>query len=122
MIGIHRLTDNFKRAALDGAFRGYDDEVIEMIYYLKKNDGIQVGPSAALNFVGAVKLARKLGRGHTIATLICDHGDRYKSMIFNDKYLKEHALNPQIYKKDKADLSFVHESEDERNSCSHFTD
>lgn len=122
MIGIHRLTDNFKWANLDGAFRGYDDEVIEMIYYLKQNDGIQVGPSAALNFVGAVKLARKLGRGNTICTIICDHGDRYKSMIFNDEYLKEHGLNPQLYKKDKNELSFVHENVEEKNACSHFTD
>jgi len=60
-IGINRATANFNRARLDGAFRGTDQQVIEMAQYLLKHDGLFVGSSAALNVVGAVKLAQKIG-------------------------------------------------------------
>lgn len=61
-IGIGRETANFATAKLDGAFRGTDREAVEMAHYLLRNEGIFVGPSAALNVVGAVKLARQLGK------------------------------------------------------------
>ena len=60
-----------------------------MAYHLKQNDGILIGPSAAINVVGAVKLAQKLGPGHSVATVICDSGDRYKSKLFNDEFLRK---------------------------------
>ena len=77
-VGIHCLTNNFAKSQLDGAIRVNDQEVIEMIYYLNKYDGIQIGPSSAMNCCGAVKLARKLGPGHSIATILFDAGERYK--------------------------------------------
>jgi len=93
-IGINRATANFKRAKLDGAFRGSDRQVIEMSQYLLKHDGLFVGSSAALNVVGAVKLARKLGKGHTIATILCDGGGRYQSRMYNPEWLAEKGLTP----------------------------
>lgn len=93
-IGINRATANFKRAKLDGAFRGSDRQVIEMSQYLLKHDGLFVGSSAALNVVGAVKLARKLGKGHTIATILCDGGGRYQSRMYNPEWLTEKGLTP----------------------------
>lgn len=93
-IGINRETANFRRAKLDGAFQGNDQEVIEMAYYLLKHDGLFVGSSAALNVVGAVRLARKLGQGKVIATILCDGGGRYQSRMFNPDWLAEKGLTP----------------------------
>jgi cysteine synthase A len=65
-----------------------------MSQYLLKHDGLFVGSSAALNVVGAVKLARKLGKGHTIATILCDGGGRYQSRMYNPEWLAEKGLTP----------------------------
>ncbi|MFN5855371.1 MAG: cysteine synthase A [Pseudanabaenaceae cyanobacterium] len=94
-IGINRETANFRRAKLDGAFQGTDQEVIEMAHYLLKHDGLFIGSSAALNVVGAVRLARQLGPGKTIATILCDGGGRYQSRMFNDAWLAEKGLTPR---------------------------
>lgn len=75
-IGINRITQNFKLAQIDGAFRGTDQEALDMAYYLLRREGIFVGPSAALNVVGAVKLARQLPQGSTVVTVLCDGGER----------------------------------------------
>jgi cysteine synthase len=93
-IGINRGTANFYRAKLDGAFQGSDLEAIEMAHYLLKHDGLFLGSSAALNVVGAVKLARKLGKGKIIATILCDGGGRYQSRMFNSQWLAEKQLTP----------------------------
>ena len=65
-----------------------------MAQYLLKHDGLFIGSSAALNAVGAVKLARKLGKGHTIATILCDGGGRYQSRMYNPEWLAEKGLSP----------------------------
>eukprot|EP00123_Amoebidium_parasiticum_P007639 comp18249_c0_seq1/m.19223 comp18249_c0_seq1/g.19223 ORF comp18249_c0_seq1/g.19223 comp18249_c0_seq1/m.19223 type:complete len:354 (-) comp18249_c0_seq1:303-1364(-) len=91
-IGITRLTANFERAKVDGAYQGTDREAVEMAHYLLRNDGLFVGPSAALNCVGAVKLARELGPGHTVVTVLCDGGDRYRSKVFDHKFLQNKDL------------------------------
>jgi len=93
-IGINRETANFARAKLDGAFEGSDLEMIEMAYYLLRHDGLFMGSSAALNVVGAVRLARQLGPGHVIATILCDGGGRYQSRMFNAEWLAEKNLTP----------------------------
>ena len=93
-IGINRATANFNRARLDGAFQGTDQQVIEMSQYLLKHDGLFIGSSAALNVIGAIKLARKLGKGHTIATILCDGGGRYQSRMYNPEWLAEKGLTP----------------------------
>jgi cysteine synthase A len=81
-IGIGRITNNFKQAKLDKAMQCSDTEAMEMAYYLMRNDGLFVGPSAALNVCGAVKLARELGPGHTIVTVLCDGGERYVNYYY----------------------------------------
>ncbi|XP_031119741.1 cysteine synthase 2-like [Ipomoea triloba] len=93
-IRINRLTENFKLAKLDGAFRGTDMEAVEMSRYLLKNDGLFVGSSSAMNCVGAVRAARALGPGHTIVTILCDSGMRHLSKFFNYEYLSQHGLTP----------------------------
>lgn len=81
-IGIGRITDNFKQARLDGAFLCTDREAVEMVHYLMRNEGLYVGPSAALNVCGAVKTARLLGPGHVIVTVLCDGGERCRHDYF----------------------------------------
>ncbi|KAL0306261.1 UNVERIFIED_CONTAM: Cysteine synthase 2 [Sesamum radiatum] len=93
-IGINRLTENFKLAALDGAFRGSDMEAVEMSRYLLKSDGLFLGSSSAMNCVGAVKVAQKMGPGHTIVTILCDSGMRHLSKFYDAQYLSEHGLTP----------------------------
>ncbi|GLJ07163.1 hypothetical protein SUGI_0060170 [Cryptomeria japonica] len=93
-IGINRVTRNFQMARLDGAFRGTDMEAVEMSRFLLKNDGLFVGSSSAMNCVGAVRVARLLGPGHTIVTILCDSGMRHLSKFYNPQYLSAHNLTP----------------------------
>ncbi|KAK3010050.1 hypothetical protein RJ639_012819 [Escallonia herrerae] len=93
-IGINRLTENFKMAELDGAFRGTDMEAVEMSRFLLKNDGLFVGSSSAMNCVGAFRVAQLIGPGHTIVTILCDNGMRHLSKFHNARYLSQHGLTP----------------------------
>lgn len=93
-IGINRVTANFKRAALDGAFKGSDQEAVEMARYLLRREGLFVGSSAAMNCVGAVKAARRLGPGHTVVTVLCDGGHRHLSKFHSAAYLEAQGLTP----------------------------
>jgi cysteine synthase A len=88
-IATERISGNLRAAipTIDGAFIGTDHEAIEMAYYLKEYEGLIVGSSAALNLVGAVKTALKMGEGHTIVTVICDTGKNYMSKLYNHSYL-----------------------------------
>lgn len=95
-IGLDRVTENFRLAKIDGAFLSTDQEMIQMAYHLLRKDGIFIGPSAAVNVVGAVKLAQKLGPGHTIVTILCDSGERYRSKLFNLDWMKEQKLDQWI--------------------------
>lgn len=104
-IGINRLTENFKLAKLDGAFRGTDMEAVEMSRYLLKNDGLFIGSSSAMNCVGAVRVAKALGPGHTIVTILCDSGMRHLSKFHNAEYLFEHGLTPSATGLEFLDLS-----------------
>jgi cysteine synthase A len=91
-VGIGRLTANFSAARVDNAFVGSDQEIVDMAYFLLRNEGLLVGPSAALNVVGAVKAARLLGPGATVVTVICDGGERYRGKLFNRGWLLEQGL------------------------------
>ncbi|WP_095991746.1 cysteine synthase A [Cystobacter fuscus] len=92
-IGIMRLTENFRRARVDEAMRLSDQQMIEMLYHLAREDALVVGTSAALNVRAAYELARRhLGQGLRIVTLLCDHGSRYSSKIFNPDFLASKQL------------------------------
>ena len=106
-IGIGRITANFSQGELDGAMRGTDQEAVDMAYWLMRNEGLCLGPSAALNVVGAVKLARRLGEGKTVVTVLCDSGERYSSKLYNDEWLAKHKLRPSAAALTGKDLSFV---------------
>ncbi|GLT31055.1 hypothetical protein SLA2020_058210 [Shorea laevis] len=93
-IGINRVTQNFVKARLDGAFRGTDKEAVEMSRFLLKNDGLFLRSSSAMNCVGAVRVAQALGPGHTIVTIVCDSGMRHLSKFYDAQYLSQHGLAP----------------------------
>ncbi|GFQ04319.1 cysteine synthase 2 [Phtheirospermum japonicum] len=96
-IGINRLTENFQMSELDGAFRGSDKEAVEMSRYLLKKDGLFLGSSSAMNCVGAFKVARQMGPGHTIVTILCDSGMRHLSKFYNAEYLSQYGLTPSAF-------------------------
>lgn len=93
-IGLPRVTPNFREAKVDKGITGTNQEIVDMAYFLLRNDGIFVGPSAALNAVGAVKMARELGPGSTVVTILCDGGDRYRSKLYNREWLEAEKLLP----------------------------
>jgi cysteine synthase A len=91
-IGQGRVTANLEGLTIDHPFRVSDEEMLEVLYDLVMHEGLCLGGSAGINIAGAVKLARELGPGHTIVTVLCDHGSRYQSKLFNPDFLKEKGL------------------------------
>jgi cysteine synthase A len=91
-IGISFVTENFKHAQIDQSFQIEDKEALPYIFNLIKNEGLCLGGSAAINIAGAVKLAKELGPGHTIVTILCDYGDRYQSKLYNPMFLRRRNL------------------------------
>ncbi len=92
-IGIMRLTANFKRAVVDDAVRVTDQEMIEMLYHLAREDALVVGTSAALNARAAYEVSKaRRGQKLRIVTFLCDHGSRYASKIFNPDFLTSKSL------------------------------
>lgn len=91
-IGQGRVTANLEGLAVDFPFRIADEEMLEVIYDLVQHEGLCLGGSSGVNVAGAIKLAKELGPGHTIVTVLCDHGSRYQSKLFNPEFLKEKGL------------------------------
>ena len=83
---------NLAALELDFSCRVDDDEALPLIYDLLKEEGISVGGSAGINMAGAMAMARELGPGHTIVTILCDSGSRYQSKLFNPEYLWKRKL------------------------------
>ncbi len=91
-IGTARVTKNFDKAIVDDAFQTDDVEALNLVYDLIEKQKIVLGGSSGINIAGAIKLAKKMGPGKTIVTILCDHGKRYASKIFNKKFLKSKNL------------------------------
>ena len=91
-IGTARITKNFDKALVDDAFQTDDIEALNIVYDLIEKQKIILGGSSGINIAGAIKLARKMGPGKTIVTILCDHGKRYASKIFNKEFLKSKNL------------------------------
>jgi cysteine synthase A len=94
-IGQARITKNLEGAPIDDAYRIGDPVILEMLYFLLKNEGLFLGSSSAINLCGAVKLARQRGKGQTIVTILCDGGQRYISKLYRPMWLKEQGLTPK---------------------------
>ena len=91
-IGTARITRNFDKALIDDAFQTNDTEALNIVYDLIEKQKIILGGSSGINIAGAIKLAKKMGPGKNIVTILCDHGKRYASKIFNKDFLKSKNL------------------------------
>ena len=91
-IGTGRITKNFDKAIVDDAFQTDDVEALKIVYDLIEKQKIVLGGSSGINIAGAIKLAKNMGPGKTIVTILCDHGKRYASKIFNREFLKSKNL------------------------------
>lgn len=91
-IGQGRITANLVDAPIDDAYQIPDEEALPIVFQLLKEEGLCLGGSSGINVAGAIRLARDLGPGHTIVTILCDYGTRYQSKLFNPVFLKEKNL------------------------------
>ena len=91
-IGQGRITANIDGAAVDEAYQIPDAEALGYVFDLLKHEGLCLGGSSGINVAGAVRLARELGPGHTVVTVLCDFGTRYNSKMFNPAFLAEKGL------------------------------
>jgi cysteine synthase A len=91
-IGQSRVPENLNGVQIDDAERIEDAEALEQIYDVLIHEGLSVGTSAGINIAAAIRVAKRLGPGHTVATILCDGGARYASKLFNVPFLKEKGL------------------------------
>ena len=91
-IGQGRITKNIEGLRIDHPYRVSDAEALEQIFDLSQHEGLTLGGSSGVNIAGAVRLARDLGPGKTIVTVLCDYGARYQSRLYNRAYLEERGL------------------------------
>ena len=96
-IGQSRVPGNLEGVAIDGALRIPDSEALEQVYDLLVHEGLSIGGSAGLNVAAAIRVARELGPGHTIVTILCDGGARYQSKLFNSGFLRSKGLVPPAW-------------------------
>jgi cysteine synthase A len=91
-IGQGRITANIKDAPVDMAFQIPDDEALPVVFDLLEHEGLCLGGSSGINVAGAIRMARELGPGKTIVTILCDYGTRYQSKLFNPAFLRSKNL------------------------------
>jgi cysteine synthase A len=91
-IGQGRITANLEGLRVDMPYQIPDDEMLSVIYDLATHEGLIMGGSTGINVAGAIRMARDLGPGHTIVTILCDQGARYQSKIYNPAFLRERGL------------------------------
>jgi cysteine synthase A len=91
-IGQGRITRNLEGAPVDHAYQIGDAEALEIVFDLLAHEGLCLGGSSGINIGGAMRLARELGPGHVIVTILCDYGTRYQSKLFNPAFLRSKGL------------------------------
>ena len=99
-VGLSRLTANLRRGldmgVIDSAVRCTDQEAVSMSRYLLRHEGLYLGSSSAMNCAGAVKVAKELGPGHVIVTLLCDGGNRHRERFWSDAYVRGQGIDPDL--------------------------
>jgi cysteine synthase len=93
-IGQGRVTGNLEGAPIDDAYQIPDTEMLPILYDLLQTEGLLMGGSTGINIAGAIRLARELGPGKTIVTILCDSGSRYQSKLFNPEFMRSKGLPP----------------------------
>jgi cysteine synthase A len=108
-IGQGRITANLEDAPVDHAFQIGDTEAVEIVFDLLEHEGLCMGSSSGINIAGAMRLARELGPGHTIVTILCDFGTRYQSKLYNPDFLRSKNLPVPHWLERKSTLSIPFE-------------
>jgi cysteine synthase A len=96
-IGQGRITKNIEGAPIDTAFQIPDEEAIPITFDLLSEEGLCLGGSSGINVAGAIRLAREMGPGHTIVTILCDGGSRYASKLYNPEFLRSKNLPVPVW-------------------------
>ena len=91
-IGQNRVTANLEGAPIDDAYEISDEEMLPILFDLLEHEGLCLGGSTGINVAGAIRMAKEMGPGHTIVTVLCDFGTRYQSKLFNPEFLKSKGL------------------------------
>ena len=91
-IGQGRVTANLEGAPIDDAYEIPDEEALPVVFDLLEHEGLCMGGSTGINVAAAMRMARDMGPGHTIVTVLCDYGNRYQSKLFNPEFLREKGL------------------------------
>ena len=91
-IGQGRITANLQDVIVDRQYRITDTEALQVIFELNQLEGICLGGSSGINVAGAIMMAKDMGPGHTIVTILCDYGQRYQSKVYNPEFLREKGL------------------------------
>jgi cysteine synthase A len=109
-IGQGRITANLDGFSPDFSYQIPDDEALPIIFDLIQEEGLCVGGSTGINIAGAIRLARELGPGHTIVTVLCDFGTRYQSKLFNPEFLRGKNLPIPEWMAQKSEISVPYEA------------
>ena len=104
-IGQGRITANLEGAPVDMAWEIPDAESVEQVFHLVRHEGLVMGGSTGVNVAGAIRMARELGPGHTIVTVLCDYGNRYASKLFNPEFLRSKHLPVPEWLADDAEIA-----------------
>ncbi|HMN71332.1 MAG TPA: cysteine synthase A [Rhodoblastus sp.] len=104
-IGQGRVTKNLEGVEVDTAYQIQDDEALRVVFELAENEGLLLGGSSGVNVAGAIRLAKEMGRGHTIVTPLCDSGGRYAAKMFNPEFLRSKNLPVPGWMERKSDIA-----------------
>jgi cysteine synthase len=104
-IGLGRVTPIIREARVDEAYLIPDEEAVAVIFELLEHEGLCLGGSTGINVAGAIRLARQLGPGHTIVTVLCDGGNRYQSKLFNPDFMRSRKLPVPEWLERKTDIT-----------------
>jgi cysteine synthase A len=91
-IGQSRITANLEGAPVDRAYQIPDEEAVPVVFDLLEHEGLCLGGSSGINVAGAIRMAKEMGPGHTIVTVLCDYGTRYQSKLFNPEFMRSKKL------------------------------
>jgi len=108
-IGQGRITANLDDAPVDMPFQIPDAEALPIVFDLLEHEGLCLGASSGVNVAGAIRMARELGPGHTIVTILCDYGTRYQSKLFNPEFLRSKDLPVPAWLERKSDIAIPFE-------------
>jgi len=108
-IGQGRITANLEGFAPDFSYQVPDEEALPIVFDLVQEEGMCLGGSSGINIAGAIRLAKDLGPGHTIVTILCDYGTRYQSKLFNPQFLREKGLPSPSWMGRKVEIAVPYE-------------